>query len=176
MQISEDKVLHRWLREKDARTLRTEPGHSYPPRTCVFRTRGLGPTPGKGPNWTRIRGSPTTLTNPPFSFILWDFPWRPIFVLPSPTPPAGALYLRLRPSSSPPSTLPQWPALSPGHSAPGADGMWVRTPLPQDRPVCSSAPRFCPEPAGPTSHVGYDGLHHHLLHLLALASVRHGGS
>lgn len=24
--------------------------------------------------------------------------------------------------------------------------------------------------------VGYDGLHHHLLHLLALAAVRHGGS
>lgn len=42
--------------------------------------------------------------------------------------------------------------------------------------VRSLAPLSSPDLRVLTPRVGYDGLHHHLLHFLALATVRHGGS
>lgn len=118
-----------------------------------------------------MRSLPTALVSPtfPMAHILLSSSVSPAFIAdrqPGRVHPEPAFRL------PPPAAL-QLRALSCLPVRPRASREAARSGLPGSPPTLT-APTA---PKAPSSRsVGYDGLHHHLLHLLALAAVRHGGS
>lgn len=151
------------------------PGSSCPP-ACRTALHPPQTRPGTRPGAELTEGNPQTLPTPPTP------PKSP-----SPPPPRGTHVLqvaedevlgrcvkgsargrqfRARDKAPNPTTRPQGPGTRP--QGPG------RAPRAPDPSPLRSEPPPTHLPATPQPQEGYDGLHHHLLHLLALPAVPHG--